>query len=122
MFRSTKSAPRARRFSARMPKRCADALKPCSGSEVAVRRDRFPKAAGAKRCGRRLRNDSLQQTVAIHLNSFRHVGRLGRIETAVALAVAKIEDEADQKPDDQSQPVRQTEHVDHSSTRNNSED
>src|SRR2546428_3938852 len=100
MFRSTKSAPRARRFSARMPKRCGDALKPCSDSEVAVRRDRFPKAAGAKRCGRRLRNDSLQQTVAGHLNSFRHVGRLGRVKSAVFLPVAKIENEANQQPND----------------------
>src|SRR5581483_4448101 len=51
--------------------------------------------------------------VARHLNSFRHFRRMRRIDSTVALAVAKVEDEADEQPDDESHPVGPTETVDH---------
>src|SRR4030095_7704736 len=106
MCRSMKSGLRAARFSVRTLKRCDAGPRLCSALAAAVRRAVFRKVAGGSALG-------LEHPLASYLNSFRQLRRMRRVDSAVALAVAKVKDKADDQPADQAQPICPAEAVDH---------
>src|SRR5207237_6420741 len=100
--------PRGAHFlRAEMAQLYAGALKRCLDLARAVLRAVSAPAVAAR---------SLQHPVTRHLYSLRHLCWMRRVNAAVALAVAKVKDEADEQPDDQSHPICPAESIDHRAT------